>query len=91
MIFGSSRIYFDPQRIGRISGSPLYDSFDINVVLISQNDSVDYMELFDSRKQTESRSFTYRARKNAMQIYPNPDSMPCILYKTQPDDTLPRP
>lgn len=91
MIFGSSRIYFDPQRIGRIAGSPMYDSFDINVILISQNDSVDYMELFDSRKQNESRSYIYSIRKNTMSLYRNIDSTPCRLFKVDPSDTLPRP
>ena len=91
MIFGASRIYFDPQKVGRIAGSPLYDSFDINVDLISQNDSVDYIELFDSRKQTESRSFIYSIRKNALRIYQNTDSTPCTLFKTDLTDTLPRP
>jgi hypothetical protein len=92
MIFGSSRIYFDPQKIGRIYGSPVYDSFDINVNLLSQNDSVeDYMELFDSHKQYESRSFIYSIKKNTMYIYPSIDSNPCVLHKVQSADTLPRP
>jgi hypothetical protein len=91
MIFGTSRIFFDPMRVGRIEGSPLYDSFDINVDLISQNDSVDYIELFDSRKQNESRSFIYSIRKNILRIYQNLDSTPCSLFKTDLTDTLPRP
>jgi hypothetical protein len=92
IIFGSSRIYFDPKRIGRIYGSAVYDSFDINVNLLSQNDSVeDYMELFDSRKQYESRSFIYSIKKNTMLIYPSLDSMPCVFHKVQSTDTLLRP
>ena len=88
MVFGSSVIYFDPNNIGRIAGSPVYDSFDINVNVLSQNDSVDYMELFDSRKQNESRSFIYRQKKNILRIYPSRDSIPCTLHKTHPEDTL---
>jgi hypothetical protein len=91
MIFGSGRISFDPERTGRISGSPRYDSFDINVVMISQNDTVDYMEFFDSRRQNESKSYLYSIRNNSLRIYPNLDSPACRLFKTAPDDTLPMP
>jgi len=89
MVFGSSRIWFDPKNIGRINGSPAYDSFDINVDVLSQNDSLDYMELFDSRKQTESRSFIYSIHKNTMQIYPALDTtVSCVLYRIQASDSL---
>ncbi len=91
MIFGASYVYFDPKHIGRLYGSPVFDSFDINVDVLTQNDSIDYMELFDSRKQTESRSFIYKIKKNVLRIYPNTDSMPCVLHKTEIEDTLPRP
>jgi hypothetical protein len=91
MIFGASRIYFDPKEIGRIEGSPIYDSFDINVNLLTQSDSVNYMELFDSRKQYESRSYIYSIKKNILHIYPSMDSVPCTLHKVQPEDTLMRP
>ena len=91
MIFKSSKIYFDPQKTGRIYGSSVYDSFDINVDVLAQTDSLDYMELFDSKRRTESRSFTYSIHNNVMSIYPNPDSVPCILRKMDPEDTLPHP
>ena len=91
MIFKSSRVYFDPLKTGRIYGSQVYDSFDINVDVLSQTDSLDYMELFDSKKRTESRSFTYSIQKNIMNIYTNPDSAPCVLRKIDLEDTLPRP
>jgi hypothetical protein len=90
-VFNSSSIYFDPRNIGKISGSEIYDSFDINVNVLSKDDSVDYMELFDSKKQYESRSFIYKIKKNILRIYSSPDSMPCILFKMDIDDTLPRP
>ena len=91
-LFGSGYIYFDPQRVGRILGSAQYDSFDINVDMMKQNDSTDYMEFFDSRKQTESRSFIYKIRKNSLSLYTNnTDNYPFTLFKTEPMDTLPRP
>jgi hypothetical protein len=87
-IFGAGYIYFDPARVGHIDGSPAYDSFDINVNVLTQRDSIDYMELFDTRKQNESRSFIYKLKKNILQIFTNIDSPPCILRKTDPLDTL---
>ena len=89
MIFKSRKIYFDPTRAGRIYGSEVYDSFDINIDVLSQTDSLDYMELFDSKKRIESRSFTYSIQKNVMNIYINPDSAPCVLRKIDPEDTFP--
>ena len=91
VIFNSSKVYFDPKQIGRIYGSPAYDSFDINTDVLTQSDSGDYMELFDSRKQTESRSFTYKIGKNVLKIFGTQDTTPCVLRKSDPDDTLPRP
>ena len=91
MVFGSSTIYFDPKNIGRISGSQIYDSFDINVNMINQQDSINYMELFDSRKQNESKSFIYSIKKNILRIYPALDSPQCVLHKMQSEDTLLRP
>lgn len=90
-IFRSSSIYFDPKNTGRIYGSEEYDSFDINVDILTKTDSLDYMELFDSRKKNESRSFTYSIHKNVMRIYAAPNSPPCVLYKVEPADTLPHP
>jgi hypothetical protein len=92
MIFGAGTIRFDPDRIGRLNGSPVYDSFDINVDVLSQNDSVDYMEFFDARKRNESRSFSYVIRRNVLRIYPSVDTgTACVLYRTSPDDTLVKP
>lgn len=91
MIFKSGRIYFAPLKAGRIYGSEVYDSFDINIDVLSQTDSLDYMELFDSKKRNESRSFTYSKRNNILNIYLNPDSTPCVLRKIDLEDTLPRP
>jgi hypothetical protein len=91
-VFGSGYIYFDPQKVGRILGSAQYDSFDINVDMMKQNDSTDYMEFFDSRKQTESRSFIYKIRRNSLSLYSNVSgNYPFTLFKTEPADTLPRP
>jgi hypothetical protein len=87
-LFGSSRIYFDTLRIGHISGSPDYDSFDINTDVFSRTDSLDYMEFFDSRKQTESRSFTYKIKKNTLRLYENQDNPPVLLTKQQADTLL---
>ena len=81
IIFGSSHISFDPKKIGRIYGSPIYDSFDINVIALSQNDSIDYMELFDSKKQNESHSFMYKITNNSLIIYSDIDRKPCIMRK----------
>lgn len=91
-IFGSSHIYFSPQNIGKIEGSAVYDSFDINIGLLAQNDSIqNYLELFDSRKQNESVSYRYSIKKNILYIYPGLDSLPFILRKIDWADTLPRP
>ena len=91
-IFGSGYVYFDPQKIGRISGSQTYDSFDINVDMMIRNDSIDYMELFDSKGQVESKSFVYKFRKNTISFYPtNTENPPYLLFKTEPTDTLARP
>ena len=90
IIFGSSLVSFDRQEIGRIYGSPVYDSFDINVVALSQNDSIDYIELFDSKKQNESRSFTYKIKNNALLIYPDNEQKPCVLYKVTKSDSINR-
>jgi len=87
MIFSAGHISFDPEKTGRIYGSPVYDSFDINVSAISQTDSIDYMELFDSKKQNESHSFMYKFQKNTLLIYPNMDRAPCRLYKMQKSDS----
>ena len=89
MIFGNSMVYFDPQVTGRIYGSAVYDSFDININTPSPGDTTDYMEFFDSRKVNESRSFVYKFRKNILNIYTNIDSQPCILNKVELMDTLP--
>ena|GEM_PF-4912560 len=89
-VFGTGHISFDTLRVGRLLGSPIYDSFDINVVLISQNDSVDYMELFDSHKKNESRSFLYSFQKNELLLSPNPESTPYVLRKIIRTDTIPK-
>ena len=81
MIFESGQISFDPEKWGRINGSPVYDSFDINVSAISQNDSIDYLELFDSKKQNESKSFIYKFKKNKLLIYPDINTPPVVLYR----------
>jgi hypothetical protein len=89
-LFRSGRVYFDPKKTGRIYGSDVYDSFDINVDVLAQTDSMDYMELFDSKKKNESRSFIYSIQNNVIRIYAKPDSIPCVLYKVVPEDTFPR-
>ncbi len=86
-IFGSSNICFDPQNIGHISGSKLYDSFDINVNALSKSDSSDYMEFFDSRHENESRSFVYKFKNKTLLIYPDENSKPCLLSPVSISDT----
>jgi hypothetical protein len=83
MLFETSSLFFDPEHTGRVVGSPLYDSFDINISSPSPSDTMDYMEFFDSRKVNESRSFNYKFKKNVLMIYPHPDSLPCRLYKRE--------
>ena len=84
MIFGASKIGFDPYMIGRIYGSPTYDSFDININAITQNDSIDYIEFFDSKKQNESRAFKYKIKGDLLLLYSNIGQKPCVLH------TIPR-
>jgi hypothetical protein len=90
IVFASSHIYFDTLHVGRIYGSQLYDSFDINTDVLSVSDSADYMELFDTKKQNESRSYMYQIKKNVLRIFQDADSTPCVLYRVQSRDTLKR-
>lgn len=81
IIFRSARITFDPDHTGRITGSPAYDSFDINVDVLAQNDSLDYMELFDTRGVSESHSYSYKITDKTIRISPLTEGPPCRLTR----------
>lgn len=80
-IFGTSHIVFDHGHLGKIIGSPVYDSFDINVDLLGQSDSADYMEFFDTKGAAESHSYTYKIKGNTIKIYPLGNGQPCLLVQ----------
>jgi hypothetical protein len=81
ILFRSSQITFDPDHMGRITGSPVYDSFDINIDVLAQNDTLDYMEFFDTRGVSESHSYSYKIGANSIQISPLTEGAPCRLIK----------
>ncbi len=86
MIFGSSHIVFDPDHLGRLTGSPVYDSFDINVDVLAQKDTLDYIEFYDTKKRAESHSYTYRIQDNKINIYSLNDGAACRLQKEENSD-----
>ena len=83
VVFGSSHIAFDPVHIGRLTGSPLYDSFEINMDILVQQDTADYIELYDTRGATESHSYIYRISGNTLKVYRLNDGASCSLIKYQ--------
>ena len=76
-IFMTSYIAFDTEHMGRMTGSPSYDSFDINIDILAQHDTMNYMELYDTRGGTESHSYTYQFIKNKLIICPLSIDAPC--------------
>ncbi len=90
LIFHSSHISFDRARMGRITGSPAYDSFDINIDVLSQRDTMDYIELYDTRGVSESHSYTYAIKGDRINIYPlqSPDPCRLVRYTAATDSSL---
>ena len=82
-VFLSSHISFDPDHPGRLLGSAVYDSFDINTDVLAQRDSFDYFELFDTRGASESHSYTYQIKGDKLTICPlTPDAPCCRLLRS---------
>jgi hypothetical protein len=76
--------------MGRITGSPAYDSFDINIDVLSQRDTMDYIELYDTRGVSESHSYTYAIKGDRINIYPlqSPDPCRLVRYTAATDSSL---
>lgn len=87
-LFGAGIITFDSAHAGRLSGSEVYDSFDINTDVLNEKDSFDYIEFFDTRQRNESRSFIYSFFKNDLILGRNGDTSAINFVKQALSDSF---